>query len=66
MFGGERVEIRASSSKPKGSVGQIVWLTEAAPWRWAVAEKSDLKKGLFRKEHLGAESVDWLSARSWD
>lgn len=49
------MEIKASSSKLKGSVGQIVcYQWTAAPWSWAVAEKSDLKKGLFRKGAPGS------------
>lgn len=58
---GERMEIKASSSKLKGPRGQIVWLP--------VDRSSSLELGCCRrrgfagKEHLGADSADWLCAR---
>lgn len=49
--------MKASSSVPKGPRGQIVGFecTEAFPWSWVSAGKSDLKKGLFGKGMPGSK-----------
>lgn len=68
VLGGERMEIKASSSKLKGPRGQIVWLTvdRSSSLELGCCRKVRVEEGFSGKEHLEAESADRLSARKWE
>lgn len=51
VFGGDRLETKQFPQGLRSQGTRVCGLeqTEATPWSWALAEKSDLKQALFRK-----------------